>query len=72
MPNISALPETGAIAVMPAGIRFSEAVVGEGAWYADTDLQAFRLGRASRILVYGASGAIGTAAVQLRRPTAPW
>ena len=37
------VPETGAIATMPAGARFEEAVVCEGAWYADTNLQAFRL-----------------------------
>lgn len=61
------VPEKGAIAVMPAGTRFGDAVVCEGAWYADTYLQAFRLKPGCRILVYGASGAIGTAAVQLAK-----
>jgi NADPH:quinone reductase-like Zn-dependent oxidoreductase len=61
------LPEKGAIAAMPAGARFGDAVVGEGAWYANTYLQAFRLKPGHRILVYGASGAIGTAAVQLAK-----
>jgi len=61
------VPESGAIAAMPAGARFDEAVVCEGAWYADTNLQAFRLKPGRRILVYGASGAIGTAAVQLAK-----
>ena len=61
------VPEKGAIAAMPAGARFSEAVVCEGAWYADTYLQAFRLKPGHSILVYGASGAIGTAAVQLAK-----
>ncbi len=61
------VPEKGAIAAMPAGMRFGEAVVCEGAWYADMYLQAFRLKPGQRILVYGASGAIGTAAVQLAK-----
>jgi len=61
------VPEKGAIAAMPAGMSFGEAVVCEGAWYADTYLQAFRLKPGDKILVYGASGAIGTAAVQLAK-----
>lgn len=61
------VPQHGAIAPMPAGLPFDEAVVCEGAWYADTNLRAFRLEPGDRILVYGASGAIGTAAVQLAR-----
>ncbi|MHC1743258.1 MAG: NAD(P)-dependent alcohol dehydrogenase [Syntrophobacteraceae bacterium] len=61
------LPETGAMATMPAGADFGAVVVCEGAWYADTYLQAFRLKSGHRILVYGASGAIGTAAVQLAK-----
>lgn len=61
------VPESGAWAAMPAGVRFSEAVVGEGGWYANTYLQAFHLKAGGKILVYGASGAIGTAAVQLAK-----
>lgn len=61
------MPEKGAVAVMPEGVRFSDAVVCEGAWYADTYLKAFRLKPEDSILVYGASGAIGTAAVQLAK-----
>jgi NADPH:quinone reductase-like Zn-dependent oxidoreductase len=61
------LPENGAIAAMPAHARFDEAVVGEGAGYADTYLKAFDLKPGDRILIYGASGAIGTAAVQLAK-----
>jgi len=60
------MPETGAIAAMPAGTRFDECVACEGAFYADTSLRRF--GRGGRkILIYGASGAIGTAAVQLAK-----
>lgn len=61
------LREDSPIAPMPAGLRFDEAVVCEGAHYADTYLRAFRLGPGRRILIYGASGAIGTAAVQLAK-----
>jgi NADPH:quinone reductase-like Zn-dependent oxidoreductase len=61
------VPEKGAIANMPAGVGFREAVVCEGAWYADTYLQAFHLKPGHKILIYGASGAIGTAAVQLAK-----
>lgn len=61
------VPETGAITAMPAGAAFGEAVVCEGAWYADTYLRGFRLKPEDRILIYGASGAIGTAAVQLAK-----
>jgi len=61
------MPENDAIAKMPAGLRFEEAVVGEGAWYADTYLKKFDLKPGCKILIYGASGAIGTAAVQLSK-----
>ena len=61
------LSEKGAIAAMPEGMPFEQAVVCEGAWYADTCLRALGLERGHRILIYGASGAIGTAAVQLAK-----
>lgn len=61
------MPEDGAIAVMPTGLDFDEAVVCEGAWYADTYLKKFNLKPRDKILIYGASGAIGTAAVQLAK-----
>ena len=59
--------EHGAVASMPPPTRFADVVVGEGAWYADTYLRHFRLGPGHSILIYGASGAIGTAAVQLAK-----
>jgi NADPH:quinone reductase-like Zn-dependent oxidoreductase len=61
------VPDKGAIAAMPPGVRFGDAVVCEGGWYADTYLQAFRIKPGQKILIYGASGAIGTAAVQLAK-----
>jgi NADPH:quinone reductase-like Zn-dependent oxidoreductase len=61
------MPEEGAIAAMPEGLPFAEAVVCEGAHYADTYLRAFGLRPGHTILIYGSSGAIGTAAVQLAK-----
>jgi NADPH:quinone reductase-like Zn-dependent oxidoreductase len=58
---------TGPIAILPADIPFGEAPVCEGAYYANASLSRFDIGPAHRILVFGASGAIGTAAVQLAR-----
>ena len=61
------LSENNAVSAMPSGKRFKEVVVCEGAWYADTYLQKFNLKPGHKILIYGASGAIGTAAVQLSK-----
>jgi NADPH:quinone reductase-like Zn-dependent oxidoreductase len=59
------VPETAPIALMPANTPFDEAVVCEGAYYADSGLKKFHVGPGHRILIYGASAAIGSAAVQL-------
>ena len=61
------IPQSGPIAVMPANAGFDEAVVCEGAYYADSGLKKFHVGPGHGILVYGASGAIGSAAVQLAK-----
>jgi len=54
---------------MPQGLAYNEAVACEGAWYASTALTPFALEPGDRILIYGASGAIGTAALQLAKST---
>jgi NADPH:quinone reductase-like Zn-dependent oxidoreductase len=61
------LPESGPIAAMPAAMPFDQAPVCEGAYYANASVTQFGLGPGRNILVYGASGAIGTAAVQLAK-----
>jgi NADPH:quinone reductase-like Zn-dependent oxidoreductase len=61
------MSETAAIAIMPANTHFDEAVVCEGAFYANSGLRKFRVGPGHKILIYGASGAIGSAAVQLSK-----
>jgi NADPH:quinone reductase-like Zn-dependent oxidoreductase len=60
--------ETGLVAEMPAGSSFTEfAAANEGVHYALRCLRAAGVGEGDRILVYGATGAIGSAAVQLAR-----
>jgi len=60
------VPERG-IATMPATARFDEAVVCEGAFYARGILERIAVKPGDEILIYGASGAIGTAMVQLAK-----
>lgn len=61
------MAEKGPIVVLPAGLGYAEAVLCEGAWYANTYLEEFNPKPGQSILIYGASGAIGTAAVQLAK-----
>ena len=61
------MPESGPIALMPANLRFDEAVICEGAFYANPIIEHFALRPGHKILIYGASGAIGTAALQLAK-----
>jgi NADPH:quinone reductase-like Zn-dependent oxidoreductase len=63
-----AVPERS-VAAMPAGARFDQAVVCEGAFYANAVLKKINLKPGHKILIYGASGAIGTAMVQLAKST---
>jgi NADPH:quinone reductase-like Zn-dependent oxidoreductase len=62
------MPENAALAHMPAGMAFDEAAaVCDGAILALNALRPARIRQGQRILVYGASGSIGTAGVQLAR-----
>jgi NADPH:quinone reductase-like Zn-dependent oxidoreductase len=60
--------ESDPLAHMPAGLTFEEAaVVSDGAILALMRLQSVQPHKGQTILVYGASGSIGTAGVQLAR-----
>ncbi len=60
------VPHDGPIATMPAGVTFEEAAPGtEGAHYALAFLTKSGVGAGDDVLVYGAAGGIGSAAVQL-------
>ena len=62
------LPEQAPIAVMPENISFDEAAaVCDGMVLGLMLLRSAEVGPGSRIVVYGASGSIGTAAVQLAK-----
>ncbi|HSY08892.1 MAG TPA: zinc-binding dehydrogenase [Steroidobacteraceae bacterium] len=56
-----------AVAAMPAGARFDEAVVCEGAFYANAALKRIDLKPGHKILICGATGAIGTAMIQVAK-----
>ncbi|HLO35954.1 MAG TPA: NAD(P)-dependent alcohol dehydrogenase, partial [Candidatus Deferrimicrobium sp.] len=62
------LPETAPLAHIPAGMSFEEAAaVCDGAFQALATLRRADVLPGQRIVVYGASGSLGTAAVQLAR-----
>ncbi len=60
------IAETDAVINMPDNLSFEEAApLTEGAHYALVDIRAAKVERGQNVLVYGATGAIGSAAVQL-------
>jgi NADPH:quinone reductase-like Zn-dependent oxidoreductase len=63
-----AMKETAPLAHMPAGTSFEEAAaVTDGAILALMCLEAGHIHKGQKMLIYGASGAIGTAGVQLAK-----
>lgn len=63
-----AMKETAPLAHMPAGASFEEAAaVTDGAILALMCLEAGHIHKGQKMLIYGASGAIGTAGVQLAK-----
>jgi NADPH:quinone reductase-like Zn-dependent oxidoreductase len=66
--EFTALPETARITQMPASMNFDEgAAICDGGLYALWPLKLARIQPGERVLVYGSSGAIGTAAVQIAK-----
>lgn len=60
------IPEDGSVATMPASVTYQQAAPAtEGAHYALAHIRAAKIHSGQHILVYGATGAIGSAAVQL-------
>ncbi len=60
------IAETDAVINIPDILSFDEAAaLSEGAHYALVDIRAAKVERGQNVLVYGATGAIGSAAVQL-------
>jgi NADPH:quinone reductase-like Zn-dependent oxidoreductase len=60
------LAENEAITTMPSGLSFEEAApITEGGHYALCNIRAAKVSKGQNVLVYGATGAIGSAAVQL-------
>jgi NADPH:quinone reductase-like Zn-dependent oxidoreductase len=60
------IPEDGMVATMPANVTFEEAAPStEGSHYALSFIRAAKVRNGHEVMVYGATGAIGSAAVQL-------
>jgi NADPH:quinone reductase-like Zn-dependent oxidoreductase len=67
MPNIC-IPETSAIALMPSNTSFEEAAaIPFGGTLALYYLKKANIQRGQKVLIYGASGAVGTSAIQLAK-----
>jgi NADPH:quinone reductase-like Zn-dependent oxidoreductase len=62
------ISENGAISTIPDGITFEQAAcITEGGHYALCDIRAAKVKAGQNVMVYGATGAIGSAAVQLAK-----
>lgn len=61
-------PATGPMAILPEGFDYEEiAPASEGATYALSDIRAAGVDKGHKVMIYGASGAIGSAAVQITK-----
>lgn len=61
-----AIPQDASLATMPVNVSFEQAAPGtEGSHYALAHIRAAKIQGGQDVLVYGATGAIGSAAVQL-------
>ena len=62
------LPEEASIVIKPSNMNYEEAAaVCDGAWLALTCIRKMKLQKGQKILIYGASGSIGTAGVQIAK-----
>ncbi len=62
------MPEQGMLATMPANMTYEEAAPSaEGGHYALNDIRKANVRRGQKVLINGATGAIGSAAVQLAK-----
>ena len=62
------LPEEASIVIKPSNMDYEEvAAVCDGAWLALTCIRKMKLQKGQKILIYGASGSIGTAGVQIAK-----
>jgi NADPH:quinone reductase-like Zn-dependent oxidoreductase len=60
------IPQNGSLATMPANVTYEQAAPGtEGSQYALSHIRAAKVRSGQDVLVYGATGGIGSAAVQL-------
>jgi NADPH:quinone reductase-like Zn-dependent oxidoreductase len=60
------IAETDALATIPEGLSFEQAAaLTEGSHYALVNIRAAKVQKGQQVMVYGATGAIGSAAVQL-------
>jgi NADPH:quinone reductase-like Zn-dependent oxidoreductase len=60
------MDETQPIAIMPSNLSYDEsAPICEGSHYALSDIRAAKVKKGQHVLVYGSTGAIGSAAIQL-------